>query len=194
VKVSRQEAAANRERIVEVASRLFRKNGFAGTSVADLMNGAGLTHGGFYGHFDSKDDLAAQACERALSRAAARWTALAEQEGGGDAFRALVRGYLAKDRVSSPGAGCVLAVLGPEAAREGKPVRRALSKGLDALLAVLRQVVPGRSRKEKTERSIAAMSEMVGAMVLARCADDPAVADDILRIVTADLQSRFAAS
>jgi len=68
MKVTREQAAANREKIVEVASILFRKHGFEGIGVADIMKAAGLTHGGFYGHFNSKDDLAAEACTRALSR------------------------------------------------------------------------------------------------------------------------------
>ena len=190
MKVSRQEAAANRERIVEVASRLFRKQGFAGTSVADLMSGAGMTHGGFYGHFASKDHLAAEACDRALSHATRKWTAIAE-DSDDDAFRALVKSYLSKERVASPESGCALAALGPEAAREGKPVRLALSRGLDALLAILAKAVPGRSRKDKRQRSIAAMSEMLGAIVLARCAHEPAFAEEILEIATADLLARF---
>src|SRR5712671_3353842 len=82
MKVSREQAAANLERIVEVAGKLFRERGFDGIGVADLMKAAGLTHGGFYGHFKSKDDLAAEACSRAMARASERWAALARTSRG----------------------------------------------------------------------------------------------------------------
>jgi TetR/AcrR family transcriptional repressor of nem operon len=190
VKVSRDEAAANRERVIDVASRLFRERGFDGVSVADIMKGAGLTHGAFYGQFDSKDHLAAEACDRAAAGAARRWNAIAD-EAGVDAFEALVRFYLARERVSSPGSGCIFASLGPEAARQDTPVRRILAKGLEALLSVLTRAVPGRSAAGRRKRAIAAMSEMAGAMVLARCVGDRVFADEILATVSADLISRF---
>src|SRR3981081_147115 len=82
MKVSREQAAANRERIVEVAGKLFRERGFDGIGVADLMKAAGLTHGGFYGHFKSKDDLAAQACGRVLAHSSQRWVRRAEVSAG----------------------------------------------------------------------------------------------------------------
>src|SRR6266478_3735251 len=122
MKVSREKAAANRERIVDVASRLFREKGFDGIGVADLMKGAGMTHGGFYGHFESKDDLAREACGRAMARASDRWTAVVER-GDGDPFAAIVKNYLSEERFSSPGLGCVFAALGPDAARQGNSVK-----------------------------------------------------------------------
>jgi TetR/AcrR family transcriptional regulator, transcriptional repressor for nem operon len=190
VKVSRDEAAANRERVIEVASRLFRKKGIEGVSVADVMKGAGLTHGGFYGQFDSKVHLAAEACGRAVAGSAKKWSVIAD-EAGVDAFEALVRFYLAPERVSSPGSGCIFASLGPEAARQDRPVRRVLAKGLEALLGVLTRAVPGRSAADRRRRAIAAMSQMVGAMVLARCVGDRALADEILAAAGADLRSRY---
>jgi TetR/AcrR family transcriptional repressor of nem operon len=190
MKVSRERAAANRERIVEVASKLFREKGFDGIGVADLMKGAGLTHGGFYGHFKSKDDLAAEACGRALARATDKWTALVE-DSGDKSFVALVRNYLSEGRLASSGAGCVFAALGPEAARQRHPVRRAFADGLNALLGVLARTVGGRAKAEKRKRSIAAMSEMVGAMVLARSVGDLEFASEILEAAAADLTARF---
>jgi TetR/AcrR family transcriptional regulator, transcriptional repressor for nem operon len=190
VRVSRDEAAANRERVIDVASRLFRERGFDGVSVADVMKAAGLTHGGFYGQFDSKNHLAAEACGRAAIDSAKKWNVIAD-EAGVDAFEALVRFYLAPERVSSPGAGCIFACLGPEATRQDRPVRRVLAKGLEALLSVLTRAIPGRSAADTRKRAIAAMSEMVGAMVLARCVGDRAFADEILAAASADLISRF---
>jgi len=189
VKVSREQAAANRERVIDVASRLFREKGFDGVSVADVMKAAGLTHGGFYGQFDSKNHLAAEACNRAAAGAARKWTAVAD-EAGAEAFDALVRLYLAPERVAAPGTGCVFAALGPEAARQDKSVRRVLDKGLEVLLGVLMRAIPGRSAPERRKRAIAAMSEMVGAMVLARCVTDRALADEIVTAAATDLHSR----
>jgi TetR/AcrR family transcriptional repressor of nem operon len=189
MRVSRHEAAANRERIVEVAGRLFREKGFDGIGVADLMRGAGMTHGGFYGHFGSKEDLAAEACGHALAQAADRWGAIAEAAGD-EAFAALARNYLSEARITAPGSGCALAVLGSEAARHGRPLRRVFAAGLEKLVAILTRAAPGAAKAEKRERALAALSQMVGAMVLARSVDDPTLAREILHAATADLTSR----
>ncbi len=130
MKVSREEAAANHERILDVAGRLFREKGFAGIGVADLMKSAGLTHGGFYGHFGSKNDLAAESCGRTLTRAADRWAAAA-QDAGEDAFATLVKNYLSEERFAAPGSGCVFATLGSDAARQGRSLRRVFADGLE---------------------------------------------------------------
>jgi TetR/AcrR family transcriptional regulator, transcriptional repressor for nem operon len=190
VKVSRDQAAANRERVIDVASSLFREKGFDGVSVADVMKAAGLTHGGFYGQFDSKDQLAAEACDRAAAIAAKKWSAIADQTGAG-AFDALVRFYLAPERISARGTSCVFAALGAEAARQDKPVRRILGKGLEALLSILTRAIPGRSARERRNRAIVAMSEMVGALVLARCVGDRPLSDEILAAAAADLHARY---
>jgi TetR/AcrR family transcriptional repressor of nem operon len=98
MKVSREQAAANRERIVEVASKLFRENGFDGIGIADLMKAAGLTHGGFYGHFESKDELAAEACGRAMARASEKWAERCKAQAG-------ACGHSADGRSDGAGAG-----------------------------------------------------------------------------------------
>lgn len=189
MRVSREQAAANRAHVVEVASRLFREKGFDGASVADVMRAAGLTHGGFYGQFESKDHLAAEACERAAEGAARKWTTITEQAGGA-AFEALVDSYLDPERIAVPGSGCVFAALGPEAARHGRPVRRVLGRGLEALLSILAAAVPARPAAERRRRAVAAMSEMVGAMVLARCVADRALAEEILAAAATELRAR----
>src|SRR5262245_49744295 len=116
MKVTREKAAQNRERIIETAARLFREKGFDGIGVAELMKHAGLTHGAFYGHFASKSDLAAQACARALEQSAQKWTAISEKAGDA-ALSALIENYLRFGHRDAPGAGCVMSTLGPEAAR-----------------------------------------------------------------------------
>src|SRR5712671_5104880 len=111
MKVTREQAAANRERILDAAAKLFRERGLDGIGVADLMKDAGLTHGGFYGHFGSKEELQAEACVLALTRQSDRWRGLLEREGG-RALEAMLEGYLSKRHRDNPGAGCALATLG----------------------------------------------------------------------------------
>src|SRR5438309_11707248 len=106
MKVSREQAARNRERIVETAAQRFRERGFEGIGVADLMKEAGLTHGGFYGHFSSKEDLIAEASARALAQSLALWGKLADRAPG-DPLSALAGAYLISRHRDHPGAGCV---------------------------------------------------------------------------------------
>src|SRR5260370_119929 len=120
MRVSRDKAAENRERIVDTASRLFREKGFEGVGVDAIMNGAGLTHGGFYGHFDSKDDLAAEAVTSALERSAekqSRYTNLTD----------LVSEYLSEAHSADRANGCAVAALGADLARQRDDVRRGLT-------------------------------------------------------------------
>jgi TetR/AcrR family transcriptional regulator, transcriptional repressor for nem operon len=188
MKVSREQAAANRERIVDMAARQFREKGFDGIGVADLMKSAGLTHGGFYGHFASKSELAAKACERALQASAAKWKMLAEA-GGEDAFAALVANYVSHTHRDRRGTGCVLSSLGSDAARQDGPVRDAVGAGVMALLAVLEEAAPGDTAVEKRQAAQAAMAQMVGAVMLARLVDEP-TSGEILDAVHADLTAR----
>ena len=125
MRVSREEAARNRERILDAAAQLFRERGFDGIGVADLMKAVGLTHGGFYGHFSSKEDLMAQACARALSRSLEVWSKRADSAPD-DPLLWIAGGYLSSKHRDNPGAGCVLAALGPDAAGQG-PACGALS-------------------------------------------------------------------
>jgi TetR/AcrR family transcriptional repressor of nem operon len=191
MKVSREQAAQNRDRIIDVAARLFRENGFDGIGVADLMKSAGMTHGGFYGHFQSKDDLAAQACRRALAHSAESWQALAETSRG-DRLGVLAKRYLSQSHRDSPGQGCVLAALGPDAAREGPAVREAFTQGLQALVGILEQTVDGRSRAARHKQALAIMAQMVGAMMLARAVDDRELSTKILDATLANINGRHA--
>jgi TetR/AcrR family transcriptional regulator, transcriptional repressor for nem operon len=194
MKVTREKAAENRDRIIETAARLFREKGFDGVGVAELMKHAGLTHGGFYGHFASKSDLAAQACARALDQSAQRWTAVSEMAGDA-AFAALVKNYLGTAHRDGLGASCVISALGPEAPRQEPPVRQAITEGLEALLAVLTKAMPGQSEEGQRKQALVAMAQLVGAVVLARLVDDAASSDEILEATRADLNApeRFAA-
>ncbi len=182
MKVSKVEAAASRERILDAGTRLFRERGFDGVGVADLMQEAGLTHGGFYGHFASKEELMAKATEHALAKSAARWEALYARDGR-QALAAVADSYLSTRHRDNPGAGCIVASVGEEAARRGPAVRRALTAGVQSLVDVLSRVVPGRTRRAKRNKALATFAGMVGAVVLARAVDDAELSADILAAV-----------
>jgi TetR/AcrR family transcriptional repressor of nem operon len=186
MRVSRAEAAQNRERIIEAAARLFRERGFDGIGVADLMKSAGLTHGGFYGHFASKEDLMAQACARALDGSLDALRQVVEH-GGGNALSAIVSAYLSPAHRDRPGEGCVLAALGAEAARHGSPVRSAFTRGVRSALDMLTQLVPGKSKRAKRERALATYASMIGALVLARAVDDSELSEEVLQSVLASI-------
>jgi len=179
MKVTRQQVAKNRHRIVEVAGKLFREKGFDGVSVADIMKSAGLTHGAFYGHFASKDDLAAQACANSVGKTQDTWTALAG-DNPADKLGAIVSAYATPLHRDDLGGGCVLAALGADAVRQRGAVRRAFTEGIRSTVAMLSMIAPGGSNAAQREKAIATLAGLVGAVTLARAADDPTLSDEIL--------------
>jgi TetR/AcrR family transcriptional repressor of nem operon len=186
VKVSREQAVENRKKVVDTASRLFREKGFDGIGVADLMKAAGLTHGGFYGQFSSKEDLAAQASARALAEAGETWERWSA-ESGRDPLGALADAYLSPRHRENRGGGCAFAALGGEAPRWGRAVQRPFTEGLQACIARLERFRPGRSGKARRHEAIATMASLVGGLVLARAVDDPKLSAEILQAVRNDL-------
>lgn len=195
MKVSKEQMAENRERILDAAAQLFREKGFDGIGVADLMKSAGLTHGGFYGHFASKDELMAQASARALQRLQAAWAALAHEAAahGQEPLAAIEAAYLSPRHRDAPGQGCLLAALGSDTARQGPAVRRAVTEGVRAQVDGLARLVPGRTKAAKRQRALSDYASLVGAMVLARAVDDPALSDEILHAAAAALRLPAAA-
>jgi len=186
MKVSRAQAAENRERILDVATRLFRERGIDGIGVADLMQAAGLTHGGFYGHFESKEDLVAQACARAVSRMRQNWTTVVDQSTG-DPLEALAATYLTPKHRDGAGRGCPMAALGPEIARQGPTVRRAFTDELRPFLDYLSRIVQGSSNNLRRQKALAAYAGLVGALVVSRAVDDPDLSNEILSAVAATM-------
>jgi len=179
MKVSRIQAAENRERILDVATTLFRERGIDGIGVADLMKAAGLTHGGFYGHFKSKEDLVAQACARAVRRMRHKWTGIITQATG-DPLEALAAVYLTPRHRDNVGKGCTMAALGSEIARQGPSVRRAFTDELKPFLDYLSGIVQGNSSRLRRKRALAAYASLVGALIVSRAVDDPKLSDEIL--------------
>lgn len=189
MRVSREKAAANRERIIEAAGALFREKGFGGIGVVDIMKAADLTHGGFYGHFACKDDLVAQACRRVMASAIASWekTAASDPE---DAFGALLTRYLSPRHRDDPARGCVFAALGADAARSGSLVHDAFAAGLEPLIALLAESAPGSSKAARRRKAVAAMSGLVGALLLARAIGKRDLSDEILDATRRELLDR----
>ena len=179
MKVTREQAALNRERIVETAAQRFRELGFDGIGVADLMKEAGLTHGGFYGHFSSKEDLIAEASDRALMRSLALFTDVAERTRG-DPLPAIASAYLTTGHRDKPGEGCLLAALGSDVSRQGPTVRRAVTDHLRAAVDLLAKLVPGKSKTARRQKAISTYATLVGTMVMARAVDDRALSQEIL--------------
>jgi TetR/AcrR family transcriptional repressor of nem operon len=141
------------------------------------MKAAGLTHGGFYGHFESKDDLAAEACTRALSHEWWKGAVSPSATGGLEAF---VNEYLSSRHRSNPGRGCLIAAVGSDIVRQPRTVRHAFTKGLESLIEGLRGFIPGRSPAARRKQALTTMSALVGALILSRAVDDPALSDEIL--------------
>ncbi len=175
MRVSRDKAAENRERIVDTASRLFREKGFDGVGVDAIMNGAGLTHGGFYGHFGSKDDLAAEAIARALERSDEKQSRYAN-------LTDLVSEYLSERHCADRANGCAIAALGADMARRRDGVRRGLTKHVRGQLDRFTHLLGNGPAERRRKRAIATLAGMIGALTLARAVDDPALSKEILAV------------
>src|SRR4051812_3639334 len=152
MKVSREQAARTRERILETAARRFRERGYEGIGVADLMKEAGLTHGGFYGHFSSKEELIAEASTRALTGSLALLGEIAERPSG-HRLAAVAKAYLTSSHRDDPGSGCLLAALGSDIARQGPRVRRSVSDYVRSTVDLLMTLVPGKSKTMRRKKA-----------------------------------------
>ncbi|NYT35704.1 TetR family transcriptional regulator [Allopusillimonas soli] len=189
MRVTKEQFAENREHILVAAGELFREKGFDGISIAEVMKAAGLTHGGFYRHFESKEDLLSKACEAVLEGGAQRWAQTAQAEPD-KALDIIAQRYLSEAHLESPGKGCIYATMASDAARQSDAIRTAFGNGLQAMLGVLARIVPCRSRAARRKRAIVTMSQLVGAMVLARAVNDPVLAREILSASANDIKTR----
>jgi TetR/AcrR family transcriptional regulator, transcriptional repressor for nem operon len=187
-KVSREQAVRNRERIVETAAQLFRERGFEGIRVADLMKEAGLTHGGFYGHFSSKEDLIAEASGRALVRSLEALSQAA-QRAPGDPLSAVAGAYLTSRHRDNPGAGCLLAALGPDVSRQGPAIRRSVTDHVCGAVDLLVTMVRGKSKAARRQKALSTYATLVGALVMARAVDDRALSQEILEAGLASVRA-----
>jgi TetR/AcrR family transcriptional repressor of nem operon len=186
MKVTKDQAAATRARILDEAAKLFRERGFSGIGVADLMQSIGLTHGGFYGHFRSKEALMAEACQRAVSIMLEEWNRVADAAPSKPLAAIAVR-YLSTRHRDRSGTGCLMAALGPEVSRQAAPVRQVVTECLGSVLEFLARLTPAKTAAAKHKKAIVTFASMVGALVIARAVNDPKVSEEILDVVSASV-------
>jgi TetR/AcrR family transcriptional regulator, transcriptional repressor for nem operon len=186
MRLTQAESERNRKQILEAAGRLFRERGFEGVGVDGLMKSAGFTHGGFYNHFASKKELEAEASAAGGAQAIA---ALVESLGDPrrDGWERFVRGYLSAEHRGDPAGGCTLGALAADAARKGPPVQAHFARTVEGMAGPLadrlaRKPSRGKRARARRERALQMLSELVGALVLARAvaAADPVLSDEIL--------------
>jgi TetR/AcrR family transcriptional repressor of nem operon len=192
MRVSRIQAAENRETVISVASRLFRECGFDGIGLKDLMKGAGLTQGAFYKQFESKEDLAVEASKRALESASRRWSDAAAQKPD-DPLGAVLAFYLSGDHREEKMDGCPIVALGSDAARQGPDVKAAFEAGIKAHLEVLSRLIAAAGGEASSGKAMAILSTMVGAVTLSRAVNDPDLAQALLDAAVEQVRDAAAA-
>lgn len=182
MKVSKEMMAEHKEQIIVAGARRFRERGFEGIGVADIMNDVGLTHGGFYRHFASKEDLIVSAVRRALSDTLVKWGKITE-DAPGDRLEALVNFYFSKQQYDRPETGCLLAALGGELSRQPSAVKDAVTDGNRRIIDFLSGIAPGKTKALRRKQAVFALASMVGGMILARGISDRELGQEILRDV-----------
>lgn len=183
MRVSRTQAAENRETVINVASRLFRERGFDGIGLKDLMKSAGLTQGAFYKQFASKEDLAAQASRRALESASRRWSATAATNPQ-DPLGSVIAFYLSMAHRAERMDGCPVVALGSDAARQGTHVKASFEAGIREYLEMLGSWVGEADGEEPGGKAMAILSTMVGAVLLSRSVNDEQLSKRFLQAAT----------
>jgi TetR/AcrR family transcriptional repressor of nem operon len=173
VKVSKEAAAANRERILTEAARLFRERGLSGIGVDALTQAAGLTHGSLYSRFGSKDALAAEAITHAFAGTAEKW-------GGIESLGKYADAYLSAAHRDAPGEGCTVAALGSEMPRQVSAVRRSFTEGVRRSMGRIANLMPPGRRQRREAEALAFITTLLGTLILARAVDDVEFSDRIL--------------
>lgn len=172
MRYSEEHKPAVRARIVAAASRVLRSEGIRGVSIPQLMKAAGLTHGGFYAHFEDRDQLVAAAIEHAAEETAA---SVLDQ-----GSRKMLESYLSPEHVAHPEEGCVLAALGTDATKHGSVIRRAFARIARGFIERVHLSLHPSSRGKPTDESLASAATMIGAVLLARAVDDETLGARIL--------------
>jgi len=172
---SRKEAT--HDRIVEAAARAIRRSGYGGTGVADIMKDAGLTHGGFYAHFASREAMLAEAADRAGADSLAVMTRIAAAMPATEALPAMMRAYLSQEHVDAAETGCAVAALGSEMPRQAAEVRRAATRRIKEMIDLVARQMPAWGQPAAHEQALVTVAAMVGTLVLARAVDDPRLSD-----------------
>lgn len=188
MRVSRVQAEENRQTVINVASQLFRQHGFDGIGLKDLMAGAGMTQGGFYKQFSSKDDLAAQASKRALESAFHKWSEAASANPQ-DPLGAVAAFYLSAEHRAEIKDGCPIVALGSDAARQGPGVKASFEAGIRDYLGLVGSWLGEDGDEETQTKTMAILSTMVGAVLLSRAVNDEHLAAQFLKAAADSVSS-----
>jgi TetR/AcrR family transcriptional repressor of nem operon len=180
MRYSREHKQETHERIVKKASVRLREKGAHGIGVADLMKEAGLTHGGFYAHFDSREALVVEAFAYAMDRSTERWRKVAEQTPPDKRLATIVENYLTPVHRDDPGNGCAVPALGAEIARESPKTRKAFAAKLEQMIDMMADQVPDVPRKAARKQAMATLATMIGTLVLSRIAGTGEFSGEIL--------------
>jgi TetR/AcrR family transcriptional repressor of nem operon len=172
---------ATHDRIVDAAARAIRRSGYNGTGVADIMKDAGLTHGGFYAHFPSREAMLAEAADRAGCESVAAMERIAASFPPRQALRAMMQAYLSKEHINGIETGCAAAALGSEMPRQAPEVRRAATRRIKEMIDLVARQSPDWGQPSAHVHALFTVATMVGALVLARAVDDSKLSDDLRR-------------
>ena len=168
---------ATHERIVSVAARAIRRSGYDGTGVADIMKDAGLTHGAFYAHFESREAMLAEAAGRACAESAAATANVVAGVAPKQALASMLEAYLSREHIEHAEIGCPLAALGSETPRQAPEVRRVATRHIKEMIDLLARQSPDWGQPAAHERALVTLATMVGALMLARAVDEPGLSD-----------------
>ncbi|MET0970655.1 MAG: TetR/AcrR family transcriptional regulator [Tardiphaga sp.] len=180
MRYSKEHKQETHARIVKKASVRLREKGAHGIGVADLMKEAGLTHGGFYAHFDSREALVIEAFGYAMDRSTERWRQLSGQAGPDEGLSTIVNAYLSAQHRDNPGQGCAVPALGAEIARESPKTRKAFAAKLDHMIDMISEHFADGPDKAARKQAMAALATMMGTIVLARVAGSGELSDELL--------------
>ncbi|MCK1717133.1 TetR/AcrR family transcriptional regulator [Bradyrhizobium sp. 141] len=181
MRYSREHKQETHGRIVKKASVRLREKGAHGIGVADLMKEAGLTHGGFYAHFDSREALVMEAFAYAMDRSMDHWRKLTDEAAPEKRLALVAESYLSTLHRDNPGSGCSIPALGAEIARESPKTRKAFAGKLDEMIELLADYIPNMPRKAARKQAIATLATMAGTMLLARVAGSSELSDEVLK-------------
>jgi TetR/AcrR family transcriptional regulator, transcriptional repressor for nem operon len=181
MRYSREHKQETHDRIVKKASVRLREKGAHGIGVADLMKEAGLTHGGFYAHFDSREALVIEAFGYAMDRGMDHWRKITDEVAPEKRLALIAEAYLSALHRDNPGHGCSIPALGAEIARESPKTRKAFAGKLDEMIEMMTDFIPNLPRKAARKQAIATLTTMAGTMLLARIAGSSELSDEVLK-------------
>lgn len=182
MKVSKAKSIENRELVLDTAASMFRQVGFDGIGIADVMKQAGLTVGGFYNNFASKEDLIAQACRKVAEHSLKRWQQHIDNPEIANPLKRIGASYLSAKHRDDLTSACIFSTLGAEVPRRDSAVQQVFSNGVESTISLLSTLVDGETEAERRSRAIAMFTQWVGALILSRAASASPISDEILSV------------